>query len=275
MFNVEIWGTVSDWILTVLAGGTALVAWVQLKAVGRAAKAQIESSAKDTLAQITAASEAHNKELSAALSAARDQAQIARATLLLEIDRDYEAPEMLESRLALRGLRNEIEAFVISKNDALGKAELHVALNEAFGTYLNKLWLDFKKADRPHASDGLDSLLRKHLDLANSEPAKVQPHERAGLHYQRLSRVLGWLERVGYMANRKLLPQDDIKQLYDFVFIELGYWFEGHIRFRQEDGPLANPDFMKEFMTFRSMLLANKQPKIVEAEPDPGGVSVF
>lgn len=275
MFDADIWGTVSDWFVAFLAAATVAVAWFQLRAAGRAVKIQIEASAKDTLAQINAATDAHNKEISAALGSARDQAQIARANLLLEIDRDYEASEMLESRLALRGLRNEIEAFVVSKNNALSKQELHSSINDAFGTYLNKLWLDFKKADRPHASDGLESLLKKHLDAVNSEPTAVQPHEKAGIHYQRLSRVLGWLERVGYMANQKLLPQDDIKRLYDFVFIELGYWFEGHIKFRQEDGPLANPDFMKEFMGFREKILAEKKPKIVEAEPDPSGVSSF
>lgn len=274
-FSAGTWGTVADWLLAILALSTVLVAWFQIRAASSAANAQIRASAEHTLAQITAATEAHNKELEAALRDAKDQTQIARANLLMEIDRDYESAEMQESRLALRGLRNEIAALVINQNQALDKAALHAAINDQFGAYLNKLWLDFKNADWPDPKTDLDGLLKQHLNKVNTEPEVIQPHERAGLHYQRLTRVLGWLERVGYMANQKLLPQDDIKRLYDFVFIELGFWFEKHITYRQEDGPLSNRDFMKEFVNFRKVIEKEKKPKIVEEDPSIDGVSGF
>jgi hypothetical protein len=175
------WGSVPDWAVAAVAVAAALIAWFQLRAAARAAQ---------------------------------DQAQIARASLILEIDRDFESVEMQESRLALRGLRNEIEAFVKTRQKALHNSQLLDKVNEEFSNYLNMLWWDFRQADRKIGGDDLRKLLDEHLDRVNANPDSIQPHERAGLHYQRLTKIFGWLERVAHMANQHLPPQSTFTILY-------------------------------------------------------------
>lgn len=205
------WGTVPDWIVAILACAAALIAWFQLHA---------------------------------AAVAARDQAQIARATLILELDRDYESPEMKESRMALRGVRNEIESLTKRRHPAIDNHALHAEFNANFSQYMNLLWRDFRQADRAVGNESLTSLLNLHLNNLASDPESIQPHERAGIQYLRLTQILGWLERVSHLVHQGLIPKQDIVLLYDALFVEMGKWFEGHIRVRQEDGPKPNPNFM-------------------------------
>ena len=245
------WGTLADWIVAAAALSAAVIARTQLRKGS---------------------------------SASRDQAQVARATLILEIDRDYESPNMQESRLALRALRNETEALVdcffprssfdVSTEQEY-KTEIDKIYNEAFSIYLNLLWRDFKQADHgPQAEGhagtrivGLAEMKARHVAKVNQEPGSIQPHERAGVHYQRLTRVLGWLERVGHMANEGLLPERDLIKLYDAVFLKLGAQFEGHIRERRED--TGNQAWMAEFMTFRQTIIDRREQLDTDKTPRP------
>jgi len=236
------WGSIPDWVVAGLAGLAAAIAWSQLRAAARSA---------------------------------HDQAQIARASLILQIDLDFESPEMLESRLALRGLRNEIESFVKTQNESLHNSALQDEINNKLSQYMNILWDDFRQADKQVIATQLRDLVDTHLKKIASNPEEVQPHEKAGVHYQRLTKIFGWLERVGHMANERLLPQQDIVALYDFVFVELVGWFEGHIKYRREDGPLLNPDFLKQTTNFRDAIVRSRgAPKLVEPSAQ-SGVSGF
>lgn len=240
-YNID-WGAAPDWLVAILAGIAAAIAWHQLRAAAQSAK---------------------------------DQAQIARATLILQIDLDFESKEMQECRLALRGLRNEIESFVRKENTGLHNSQFHSEVNTQFSKYLNLLWDDFRKADKAVSSSKLEDLIKVHLEKVNLNPVNVQPYEKAGIHYQRLTKIFGWLERVGHMANQNLLPKSDIISLYDFVFVELGGWFDGHIKYRREDGPLKNPEFLVEMTKFREMILENRTPPIVATTNSSEGVTGF
>lgn len=265
MFSAGVWGTVSDWLLVVLAVGTVTAAWLQIKKAGDAVGTQIKASSDENLRQIKAAAEISRAEIAASIEnnveqlkvaaeASRNQAEIARATLLLEIDRDFESADMQESRMALRGLRNEIEALCADRYKTRNDSQREAKCHDLFSEYLNKLWRDFKKADKvpdvpQHFSDSnaLDDMKNKHVEQIYQHSEEIQPHEKAGAHYQRLMRLPGWLERVGHMANQGLIPEVDVIKLYDVLFLKMGSLFAGHIEFRRNEG---NDDFMKEFMTF-------------------------
>ncbi len=240
------WGSLPDWLMAGIAG---MAAWIALS------------------------------QLRSAASAARDQAQIARATLILELDRDYESPEMRESRTALRSLRNEIESFTRREHHDLDNHALHEEVNRNFSRYMNLLWRDFRKADRKVTNNTLESLLKLHLENQAAEGGSIQPHEKAGIQYLRLTQILGWLERVSHLVHQGLIPKDDIFLLYDALFVEMGKWFSGHIKLRQEDGPKPNPNFMRLTLQLCAEIEEKRQAEQKQTEKIPrtggGGVRAF
>lgn len=238
-------GTAPDWVVAILAALAAAIAWYQLRA---------------------------------AANAARDQAEIARATLLLEIDKEFESEVMQESRRMMRALRNQIVRIakheVKSDNPTLVKPKA----DELFSLYMNRLWDDFRKADDNPGILNVDMLRQDHVNNPAKPDDEPKPSDRAGLLYQRLTKLLGWLETVGHMANERLLPQADIIKVYDFVFIEILDWFDGHIRYRRVDGVVPNLDWMAESDKFRKKILeerTRRAEKAAQRDQDSKGVSNF
>lgn len=244
MLEAVNWGSVADWLVL----GTAVIA----TSIARS-------------------------QLKAAATAATDQAQIARAMLILELDRDYESSEMKDSRMALRSLRNEIESFTRRQNPALDNDALHDEMNKQFSQYMNFLWRDFRQADRDVNNGSVESLVDAHLENLAQAPDTIQPHERAGTQYLRLTQILGWLERVAHLVHQGLVPKADIILLYDALFMEMGQWFAGHIKLRQEDGPKPNRGFMR--LTLELCREIEERNQAVENEanriPINGGVSAY
>lgn len=277
MFDVEIWGTVADWGVVLIALTAAGIAWRQLgaaitssqTAITAAAeqnRQQIEAAREATQKQIEASIQAHNSELAELRQDSRDQAQTARASLLLELDRDFESDEMQESRLTIRALKNEIEAFVQQDGQSRNSDQLQAKIADEFTNYLNRLWDDFRASDPDTESyQSLEEMQKAHLEKVNSNPDEIQPKERAGLHYQRVTRLLGWLERVGYLFNRNLIPKEDIIRMYDALFGMMALRFGGHIAFRRELGPEKNTAWMKEFLDCHETMKAMREADAAEA----------
>lgn len=238
-------GTAPDWIVAILAALAAAIAWYQLRA---------------------------------AAIAARDQAEIARATLLLEIDKEFESEVMQESRRMMRALRNQIVRIAKHNTKSENPTDVKPEADRLFSLYMNRLWDDFRKADDTPAILDVDLLRQDHVSNPAKPEDEPKPSDKAGLLYQRLTKLLGWLETVGHMANEKLLPQADIIKIYDFVFIEILDWFDGHIRYRRVDGVVPNPDWMAESDKFRRKILEERQRRIEKATQQDGeakGVSSF
>jgi hypothetical protein len=218
-------GTVPDWIVAITALVAIVVAYGQLKASAAASKISAQAQ--------------------------QDQAAIARANLLLEIDRDFESEGMQEARRAIRALRNEIEALARRQFPRLNDDELAPESDKLFSEYMNRVFYDYRTADsvQRQTNDELDAMLEKHLKTIPDYDA-FSPSERASRHYLRLTLILGWLERVGHMANNGLLHRDDVISLYNQVFIEAINWYKGHIIHRHGVGTRKNGEWMDQATSF-------------------------
>lgn len=82
---------------------------------------------------------------------------------------------------------------------------------------------------------------------------------------------------MSHLVHQGLIPKEDIFLLYDALFVEMGKWFYGHIRLRQEDGPKRNPDFMRLTLQLCTEIEAKRlaNQKELEKIPRNGGVSAF
>ncbi|WP_298285834.1 hypothetical protein [Novosphingobium sp.] len=182
---------------------------------------------------------------------------------------------MQECRLALRALHNELKSFSIRQQPNCSNEKRNEHINELFGEYLNKLWADFKKSDRDVTEKSIAELVNLHVAKIDAEPAVVQPHERAGAHYQRLTRIFGWLERVAFMVHRGLLPKDDIVKLYDAVYLQIVGWVFEHLRTRRDDS--GNKEYMLETTKLRDIILAEQaaRQKEEEAKQAPAGTGIY
>lgn len=218
-------GTAPDWLMVAAAGMAAWVAWKQLRSAAQSISLQ---------------------------------ANVAKATLLLEIDREFESSEMLESRRALRALRNQMTKMAERQSNDTNRAVVQPLAAALTSQYLNQLWKDFTTADDGEnlAQMSAEELVSVHLSAKAKPSEDTPPKDKAGPLYQRLTRTLGWLETVGYMCNSGLLPEDDIIPVYDFVFKEILEWTGGHIAYRRADGTPPNPDWMKEAEKFRDRVVA-------------------
>lgn len=217
-------GTAPDWLMVVLAGVAAWVAWKQLRSAAQSISLQ---------------------------------ANVAKATLLLEIDREFESTEMLESRRALRALRNQMLRMAERQTKDTNRAVVQPVAASLTSQYMNQLWKDFTTADDSEnlAEATAEQLVAAHIGAQKPTGGDTPPKDKAGPLYQRLTRPLGWLETVGYMCNSGLLPEEDIIPIYDFVFKEILEWTGGHITYRRVDGLPPNPDWMIEAEKFRDRIL--------------------
>lgn len=239
----NIWGTVPDW----LVAGAALVgigvAWLQLSGLSRQLKG-LETS--EQLASQSA---------KIAADAAYAQVQIARATLLLEIDRQFEGEYLMQSRVAIRALRNRAVKEARGRSRAgIGDAELAGVADHLFSAYVTSLWQDFSNAD---ANDST---------LSETKP-EDKLTDKAGYQYSLLTRLLGWFETVGRLVEENLISPDDVFELYDAVFIQVASYFEQHILDRRSEGPNRNDRWMEKALMLRNLATARQARLKLQAKP--------
>jgi hypothetical protein len=191
------WGSVPDWLMAAAAFLAVYVAWVQLKKVA---------------------------------DANRQQANVARADLMLKIDQIFEGLEMAESRLAVRTLRNQCEAIAKAERLGANDREIIDRSAELFSDQLTKLFLDYKTVEsQPKGADA---------DLT-----KVA-QDKAGPRYAILMRLPYWMETVGLLTKKQLLNEEDVLDLYDAVYTGVLTCYEKHILDRRDEKPDRNDMFL-------------------------------
>lgn len=166
----------------------------------------------------------------------RNQVDIARAELLLEIDARYEAPEMRASRLAIRSLRNYCDDR--ARMDRPGASDIDVAARSdiLMSEELTGLYQRFKTADQS-------------LDLKS--PMVDQPDDKDGNRYFAFMGVPYWAETVGLLTRADLLTLEDVLNLYDAVFVKFLTGFLKHIEDRRSEGPIRNEHFLENALWLR------------------------
>jgi hypothetical protein len=205
-FNPDVWGTVADWVVSITA---AVGIWFGLKQLNGLKLAQeyagleVQNAAKESAAQV----------------------QIARAQLLLEIDREFECELMQSSRTAIRALRNTVLGEIKeSGEEGKTRGQQQLKLASGFSQKMNTLWLESKGIDTADVN-------------ANSSDSK---HLKK---YLELMRLVNWMETVGFLCRRGLLPTADVVELYDAAIAPTMRNMLQHIQHRREEDPYPNPDF--------------------------------
>ncbi|MFM6950201.1 MAG: hypothetical protein ACKOW1_04155 [Novosphingobium sp.] len=168
------------------------------------------------------------RQLRLATKAQADQVQIARANLMLAIDKSYEDATMLNSRKAVRSLRNRAHATIekqAHKDKTSDGKRKQIA--EEFSAQLDQLWSVAR------------SIRDEDVDVADSKQRIA--HDR----YSELMCLVNWMETVGMLCKRNLLPTPDILDLYDQVIVPTLTNFKNHVDVRRREEPYPNPRFME------------------------------
>lgn len=211
------WGTVPAWITS----GTAVVGTIFVLRQFRISIRALEISARSQ--EISAKSQ----EISAQSQA--NQVDIARANLLLAIDREFEGAELGRSRKAIRMLRNRIEREVLTKPDGNRSPALQKGkVARDFSRHLDTLWGALRSTDaasEPPAAGGLG-----HGDI----------HE-----YYELMALPNWIETVGALVARHLLPKEEVLTLYASSIQVTMFNFHNHVEARRNEQPYPNKRFME------------------------------
>lgn len=190
------WGTAPDWIVALTAILGAIFAIQQIRRVAEANKTQVS---------------------------------VARAELILDIDGRFESIDMVESRLAIRTLRNHCETVARrSSQFASNDEQLTVEIARLFSAEVTDLWHRYKSADPIDASRRLTE----------------QSADADGPLYFKFMRLPYWAETVASLVHDGLLPREDVRTLFDAVYTGTLRYFEEHIRHRQGEGPLHNDRFL-------------------------------
>jgi len=196
-----------------------------------------------------------SRQTQAAAKSASSQVLIARATLLLEIDRQFEGEYLMQSRLAIRALRNRAVKEAREKCRAgIADAELAAEADRCFSAYVTSLWQDFSNAD---ASDN---------SLSETKPDD-KLKDKAGEQYSLLTRLLGWFETVGRLVEENLISEEDVFELYDAVFIQVANYFEQHIFDRRSEGPNRNDRWMEKALLLRQLAVERQKKLHLLAKP--------
>ena len=210
------WGTAPDWVVATTAVVGAFLAVRQLSAL------------KKTEQQ---AADAHDA-----------QVQIARATLIREIDRDFDSPPILASRQKLLALRNRFEAELEKKVPPMIHVQQILESARLVSDYVSKLWTESRTFDGDKTAD----------------------KDNSADEYSLIMRLPLWCETVGHLCQRNLAPLDDILDLYDQVFIMTIGNLADHIRLRQEAPPHKNRRYLEN-----AMYLYNEASKFKAARDAP------
>lgn len=168
------------------------------------------------------------RQLTLAAGAQHDQVQIARANLLLSIDKTFESEEIYRSRKAVRSLRNRAEGAVEANNhkDRSPNAKMEAVAVEV-SHYLDTLW-EQAKAISDEDIEKSDSKSRKAID-----------------QYTEIMALPFWMETIGMLCRRGLLPKDDVLDIYDAVIISTIQNFQRHFDVRRTQGLPQNGRFME------------------------------
>jgi hypothetical protein len=157
-----------------------------------------------------------------------EQVQIARANLLLEIDATFEGTELYRSRKAIRALRNRAET----------KVTRGLVRNQTPDALKNEISIEF--------SHQLDELWKIARTIDEVDVEKPDSKDRiAADRYTELMAVPNWIETIGMLCRRNLLPKEDILDLYDQVVVPTIRNFKNHFEVRRAQGPYLNPRFME------------------------------
>lgn len=192
-----------------------------------------------------------------ARKAQEQQAEIARANLLLSIDSAFEGPEIYKARKAIRSLRNRIEAEVNASNpEDKSPDAIRAAVATKFSRKLNVMW----EVARTFSDEDVED-----------ETSKA----RIGIdRYYELLTLPNWVETVGMMCVRGLLPKEDILSLYAGVVITTMFNFKSHVEARRIEQPHPNPRFMENAFLLYDLAVAHKKMREepVKARPALGGI---
>jgi len=163
----------SQILLTAIAAGSALFAWRHL-GLAHDDRARGEADQKRSV-------------------------EVAKATFLLNLDQQWNSPEMIVSRQEFWTLREHIADVVATKYGGLADGARQTKISELFADELQAL----RKAD-----------LKQYL---------------------KIMRMCGFFETVGLVVDRGYVPMDDFKALYQGPIESIGTCFRLHIENRGKE----------------------------------------
>lgn len=198
------WGNVPAWVAT----GTAVIATTYALRQFRISSHALRISAQSQ----------------------NNQVDIARATLLMAVDREFEGVELNRSRKAMRMLRNRIERQVLNHPDANRSPELQRGkVARDFSRHLDSLWGKLRASEIPITAPAAES---------------AADHRSIDEYYV-LMALPNWIETVGMLCCRNLLPKEDVLSLYASVIYVTMFNFKNHVEARRNEQPHPNPRFME------------------------------
>lgn len=211
---IENWGSAADWVMAITAVVAAIAGFAQLLALRKA----------------------------------NDEAvQIARATLIREIDRDFDAPPIVASRQKLLVLRNRFEAEIGQRNPPLTHDKQILESARLISEYVSQVWQNSRTFDGDMASD----------------------KDKSADEYSLIMRLPLWCETVGHLCQRNLAPLDDILDLYDQVIIMTIGNLHEHIILRCEAPPHKNRRYLENALYLYREALRHKAARdaIIDTQP--------
>lgn len=219
------WGSVADWVIAATAIVGVRIGIVQLRAVRKAEE-------QSALANKQSA-RAHEQSV-----------EIARANLLRQIDSEFESEDMYRSRKAIRAMRNRAERAVRKQQKSASDERIASLSAIEFSNQLSELWQEAKDFD----------------DLDVDAP---QSRDRiAADRYTEIMRLPNWFETMGLMMRRKLLPQNDILEIYDAAINPTMIYMAEHIKKRRTEGPYVNPHFLEHSIWLSEITKAYTEAKM-------------
>lgn len=196
-------------------------------------------------------------DASISAKAAQHNVEIARATLLLEIDRQFESPDLYKSRKAIRALRHRAQD-AIAKRDEKDRSNQNLQRLQMIemSHQMDQLWAQAKKFDD--------------VDVDNARSPDVIAADR----YTELLGLPNWIETIGMLCQRGLLPKDDILNLYDQVIIPTMESIKLHIDERRTEKPYPNPGFMENayWLCDEAVRYKAEREKPIPAPPAPANL---
>lgn len=205
------WGSVADWVVAATAIIGVKIGIGQLRAVRQAEELSALANKQSALA--------HEQSV-----------EIARANLLRQIDSEFESEEMYRSRKAIRAMRNRAEQAVRKQHTTASDERIATLSAIEFSKQLSELWQEAKDfddidVDAPRSQDRI-----------------------AADRYTEIMRLPNWFETMGLMIRRKLLPENDILEIYDAAINPTMIYMAEHIKKRRGEGPYVNPNFLEHSM---------------------------
>lgn len=189
---------------------------------------------------------------------AHEQAvEIERAAMLRAVDAEFESAEMYLSRKALRALRNRVQEKIGADHKEASEESITKLCAEEFSKQLTELWEIAKQLDA--------------VDIDNNRSKEQVALDR----YTEIMRYVNWLETIGYMCKRGLLPTEDILNIYDAAIIPSMLYVAEHIRKRREERPYPNAHFLEFALWLGEQALKHMKGKNTLPDPILANASLF